>query len=139
MADTFDEALDYIRPHPFTNGPVVLKSGMLRCCVSAILVHAGNLERERDDYRDDSLRLHREKMDRLHRAIEAEAALTAALARVERLEEALRTVDQDARDHIRSDEIAPALLRPHALRAVRQALSDPSVPDLKETREGAEG
>jgi hypothetical protein len=48
----------------------------------------------------------------------------AALARAERLEKALRIVDQDARDHIRSDEIAPALLRPHALRAVRAALAD---------------
>jgi hypothetical protein len=39
-----------------------------------------------------------------------------------RCREALRTVDRDARDHIRSDQIAPALLRPHALRAVRAVL-----------------
>lgn len=54
------------------------------------------------------------------------AARDAACARAERVEKALRIVDQDARDHIRSDEIAPALLRPHALRAVRAALASPA-------------
>lgn len=137
---TFKEALAYIRPHEFTNGdaPVILKAGMLRCCVSAILMREANLVS-----RLSAAEAGREEAEVARDALAIEAARLeiqrdAALARVERLEEALRTVDQDARDHIRSDEIAPALLRPHALRAVRQALSDPGRPDLKETREGDE-
>ncbi|MET3481498.1 hypothetical protein [Methylobacterium sp. 1973] len=37
---TFDEALAYLRPHKLesSDAPVVLKAGMLRCCVSAILM-----------------------------------------------------------------------------------------------------
>ena len=39
-----------------------------------------------------------------------------------RMEEALRLVDEDVRHHLRSDVVAPALLRPHAIKAVRAAL-----------------
>jgi hypothetical protein len=37
--------------------------------------------------------------------------------------EALTTVDDDIRHHLRSDEVAPALIRPHAIKAVRSLLS----------------
>lgn len=67
---TFNEALAYIRPHKLTNGdgPVILKAGMLRCCVSEILMREADL---------------------LSRLTAAEAGREEAEARVEKLETAL--------------------------------------------------
>lgn len=45
-------------------------------------------------------------------------------ARIAELETALRVVDADIRHHLRSDDIAAALIRPHAVRAIRAALTD---------------
>lgn len=42
---------------------------------------------------------------------------------LEEIVEVLKVVDNDVRHHLRSDEIAPALLRPHAVQAVRSLLS----------------
>jgi hypothetical protein len=52
---------------------------------------------------------------------ERNIALWAA-AEIERLRAALLVVDDDVRHHLRNDEIAPVLLRPHAIREVRAAL-----------------
>lgn len=49
-------------------------------------------------------------------------AISPQLSSAETLRAALRLVDDDVRHHLRSDAIAPALLRPHAIDAVRAAL-----------------
>ena len=49
-------------------------------------------------------------------------AIAPYVARIAELEAALRTVDEDVRHHLRSDEIHAALIRPHAIEAVRNAL-----------------
>ena len=44
-------------------------------------------------------------------------------ARIDELERVLKIVDDDVRHHLRSDEIHPALIRPRAIKAVRNALA----------------
>lgn len=51
---------------------------------------------------------------------------------LEEIVEVLKVVDNDVRHHLRSDEIAPALLRPHAVQAVRSLLSRLKVMDNPE-------
>lgn len=48
-------------------------------------------------------------------------------SRVEELEGALKTADDSIRHHIRSDEIAPAMIQTHAVRAIRDALVQATV------------
>jgi hypothetical protein len=66
--EIFNNALAYIRPQKTADSaaPVNLNAGMLRCCVSAILAHTLDLE----------------------------SALSAALARAERLEKALEPFEK---------------------------------------------
>ena len=57
-----------------------------------------------------------------HELSTARAKVAELTERVDVLEAALRLVDDDVRHHIRSDEIGPALIRPKAVKAVRELL-----------------
>lgn len=56
-----------------------------------------------------------------HRTIKDDL-LDAALARCEQLRTALQVADESIRHHLRGDQISAALIQPHAVKAIRDAL-----------------
>ena len=59
-------------------------------------------------------------------AVKAIVALHDVRRERDAMRDALKIVDDDVRHHLRSNEVAAALLRPHAVQAVRDALSMPA-------------
>lgn len=54
---------------------------------------------------------------------QAEARIARMAVSRDALYEALKLVDEDVRHHLRHADVAPALLRPHAIHAVRAVLA----------------